>query len=151
MTVYLVLGHPTSIFSPSIVHAIIYLHTATGDILLYSFTERQFFCTILSGHKCIPFWRLLITHNRVPSVRTLTAWNGMYHDGDIMNPYTSECFVRRNLLRELDGMSKRPYLFKCNQRDLIYSRTWASFQRQRRKWKANALLRNVYTGDFCRV
>ena len=30
--------------------------------------------------------------------------------------------------------------------DLIYSRTWASFQRQRRKWKADALL--IYSVFF---
>ena len=30
--------------------------------------------------------------------------------------------------------------FKWDQRDFIYSRTWASFQRRRRKWKADALL-----------
>ena len=29
------------------------------------------FRTILSGHKCILFWGLLIIHNRIPSVRTL--------------------------------------------------------------------------------
>ena len=30
--------------------------------------------------------------------------------------------------------------FKWDQREFIYSRTWASFQRQRRKLKADALL-----------
>ena len=39
-----------------------------------------------------------------------------------------------------DILAKGKTDYHCKIRDLIYSRTWASFQRQRRKWKADALL-----------
>ena len=40
-----------------------------------------------------------------------------------------------------DILAKGKTDYHCKKkRDLIYSRTWASFQRQRRKWKADALL-----------
>ena len=39
-----------------------------------------------------------------------------------------------------DILAKGKTDYHCKIRDHIYSRTWASFQRQRRMWKADALL-----------
>ena len=40
-----------------------------------------------------------------------------------------------------DILAKGKTDYHCKMiKDLIYSRTWASFQRQRRKWKGDALL-----------